>query len=89
MMVRPKPDSDYCADCEHIGDKQNLCVGHGCRKHLEIEICEGCFGGVLWERVDNEDMITGKEYEEFWGAPCSYDTVEGYRCPLCGHVNMF
>jgi hypothetical protein len=88
-MNRPKPDTDYCLDCEHFKEKMTHCVPNGCKKNLEIEICEGCDGGVLWERVENEDMLTATEHECFWGAPCSYKTVTGYRCPLCGHINQF
>lgn len=81
---------DYCLDCEHSHEKLKVCVPDRCQKHLEVEICEGCDGGILWGTLNYDDVITrGNGRLEFWGAPCEETIVVGYICPLCGHENRF
>lgn len=90
-MTRQKPDKDYCEGCEHFAEKMTKCVPNGCQKHLEVEICEGCNQGILWERVldCHAEITEGNGILSFWGAPCEEQIVVGYECPLCGHKNDF
>ena len=48
------------------------------------EQCPECLKYLIWDKIPHENIILGREHEEFWGAPCSYDTVKGYVCPVCG-----
>lgn len=43
--------------------------------------CDSCGASV-----PDEDCRTSREWEEFWGAPCSYTVIAGYICPECGFV---
>ena len=48
------------------------------------EQCPECLKYLIWDKIPHENIKLGREHEEFWGAPCSYDTVKGYVCPACG-----
>jgi hypothetical protein len=52
-------------------------------KNNDIVQCPDCHAYLKWKGIPNENIIQGTEHEEFWGAPCSYQTVEGYICPEC------
>ena len=83
-------ETDYCADCEFVGDRQNICIGDGCRKNKQVEVCEGCGEGTLWDDVPTENIIEeGNGPLEHFGFPCEEMIVVGYVCPLCGHRNDF
>jgi RNA polymerase subunit RPABC4/transcription elongation factor Spt4 len=42
--------------------------------------CEEC--GAF---VPDEDCRMHREWENFWGAPCSYTVIDAYVCPECGY----
>ena len=57
----------------------------------EYEQCPNpeCYKYFEWKKLPNENVLTGREHEMFWGAPCSYETVEGYICPFCNEKVSF
>ena len=50
----------------------------------KYEQCPECLKYLIWDKIPHENIKLGREHEEFWGAPCSYDMVKGYVCPACG-----
>ena len=58
-------------------------------REQEYEQCPECKKYFEWKKLPHESVITGREHEEFWGAPCSYEIVEGYICPICNEKVLF
>jgi hypothetical protein len=53
------------------------------------EQCEECLDIFIWDKIPDHSVLMETEHEQFWGAPCSYQTVVGFICPECGHRNNF
>lgn len=68
----------FCMECGEELDEDGRCSTHG-NYADEYKYCPYC--GI---KYGYEDIITGREYEEFWGAPCSYEVVIGVECHNCG-----
>jgi len=45
--------------------------------------CPECKVYLIWESIPDENILKDTNHEEFWGAPCSYESVVGYLCPAC------
>lgn len=58
-------------------------------KSQKYEQCPACNTYFLWDKIPDELVKTATEHEQFWGAPCSYETVIGYICPNCGEDIQF
>lgn len=71
---------EFCCVCGEELDESGKCSVHG--KALdELNYCPYC-----GEKYADEDFITAREHEEFWGAPCSYEIIIGVRCSYCGET---
>jgi len=73
-----------------LGDDVEFC--ETCGKRVVVgDVCRSCNGDELvycsecGEKLADTDIIIGKEYHEFWGAPCHEDIVVGYECGCCGN----
>lgn len=53
------------------------------------EQCPACLKYLVWRMIPAENIRCDKQREEFWGAPCFYETVSGYTCPSCGEYIDF
>lgn len=49
----------------------------------KYEQCPECKKYLVWDKIPDENIILDRNREEFWGAPCYYDSVAGYICPNC------
>lgn len=68
----------YCMECGEELDEDGECPIHG------IYVDEYTYCPYCGAKYADEDFITGREYEEFWGAPCSYEITIGVECSVCG-----
>ena len=70
--------TEYCTYCGKKCHKEHGCPSHGWADR-ELLYCPYC-GTMYWE----EDFHMPREYEEFWGAPYSYEIFDHAICHECG-----